>query len=206
MFKLTGDRIDLAREYRDNPYGIHSPALQAALEQRWLVNPNGKMLLILQPIVGSSLVLGTVLAFTLNLLFRIGVRQRVHLQFDVASGRAGDVDHFLDEHGAKWGARGDIVARASFALHQFAEAIGDHCNVRAPIRTEASFDEFNLDLAMSYEGVPFELPERRPSAAEFQESEDGLRRLTGFMLRQNADLAESEITDELVVVRFHFDH
>ena len=85
-------------------------------------------------------------------------------------------------------------------------AIGDHCNVRAPIRIEASFDEFNLDLAMSCEGVPFELPERRPSAAEIRESEDGLRRLTGFMLRQNADLTESEIMDETAVVRFHFDH
>ena len=46
MFKLTGDRIDLAREFRDRPYGIHSPAPQAALEQLWLVNPNAKMLLV----------------------------------------------------------------------------------------------------------------------------------------------------------------
>lgn len=106
--------------------------------------------------------LGTVLAFTLNLLFRIWVRRRVHLQFDVASGKAGDLDDFLDEHGTKWGARRDIVARASFSLHQFAKAIGDHCNVRAPIRIEASFDEFNLDLVMSREGVPLELLERRP--------------------------------------------
>ena len=102
--------------------------------------------------------------------------------------------------------RRDIVARASFALHQFVEAIADHCNARAPIRIEASFDEYNLDLTVSYEGVPIELPERRPSDAEIRESEDGLRRLTGFMLRHNADLAQSEIMGETVVVRFHFDH
>ena len=78
--------------------------------------------------------------------------------------------------------------------------------MRAPIRIKASFDEFNRDLAMPYEGVPIELPERRPSTAEIRESEGGLRRLTGFMLRQNADLAESEIMGETVVVRFHFDH
>ena len=28
--------------------------------------------------------------------------------------------------------------------------------MRAPIRIKASFDEFNRDLAMSYEGVPIE--------------------------------------------------
>ena len=104
------------------------------------------------------------------------------------------------------GTRRDIVARASFALRQFVEAIADHCNARAPIRIEASFDGYNLHLTVSYEGVPIELPERRPSDAEIGDSEDGLRRLTGFMLRHIADLAQSEIMGETVVVRFHFDH
>lgn len=46
MFQLTADRLDLAREYRDNLYGVHSPELQAALDQLRLVNPDGKMILV----------------------------------------------------------------------------------------------------------------------------------------------------------------
>ena len=46
MFKLSADRTDLAREYRENLYGVHGPELQAALDELRLVNPNGKMILV----------------------------------------------------------------------------------------------------------------------------------------------------------------
>lgn len=45
-FLLTADRLDLAREFRRNPYGVHSPELHAALCSLRLVNPHGKMILV----------------------------------------------------------------------------------------------------------------------------------------------------------------
>jgi NCS2 family nucleobase:cation symporter-2 len=161
---------------------------------------------MLRPILGSSLVFGTLLAFTMNIIFRIGLRQRVMLSFDPARDERERLDLFLEEQGAKWGARRDIINRAGFALHQLVEAVVDHCKVRGPVRIEASFDEFNLDLATSYAGAVLDLPSQRPSDAEIRESDDGLRRLAGFMLRRNADRASSEVLRDLAVVRFHFDH
>jgi xanthine permease XanP len=161
---------------------------------------------MLKPIIGSSLVFGTVLAFMMNIVFRIGVRQMVAISFDPNRDTATRLDDFLDEHGAKWGARRDVIMRANFALQQLAETVTDQCNVRGPIRIEASFDEFNLDLAIVYEGDLLELPERRPSDAEIRESDDGLRRLAGFMLRRNADRANSKRVGETIIVVFHFDH
>ena len=46
MFELTADRLDLAREFQANPYGVKSPELQAALDRLRLINPNGKMVLV----------------------------------------------------------------------------------------------------------------------------------------------------------------
>src|SRR5262245_4933170 len=46
MYVLDGSRNDLASEFLDRPYGIHSPELKAALDQLRLVNPNGKMILV----------------------------------------------------------------------------------------------------------------------------------------------------------------
>jgi hypothetical protein len=46
MYVLDGSRIDLASEFLERPYGIHSPELKAALDQLRLVNPNGKMILV----------------------------------------------------------------------------------------------------------------------------------------------------------------
>lgn len=162
--------------------------------------------IFLKPILGSSLVFGTVLAFTMNVVFRIGLRQKVSLLYDPAHDDFSKLDNFLDEYGAKWGARRDIINRASFALHQAVETASDHCNVRGPIRIDASFDEFNLDLTMTFEGDLLELPEKRPSEAEIRQSDDGLRHLAGFMLRRNADRVHSERVREKSVVRFHFDH
>jgi xanthine permease XanP len=162
--------------------------------------------IMIKPIFDSALVFGTLLAFMLNIVFRIGIRQKVGLLFDVASGKASELDDFLEGNGAKWGARRDIIDRGKFALHQGVEAIADHCAVRAPLRIEASFDEFNLELAVSYEGAPLELPEERPSDAEIRDTEDGLGRLAGFLLRSNADQAWSERVGKTAIMRFHFDH
>jgi NCS2 family nucleobase:cation symporter-2 len=161
---------------------------------------------VLKPILGSSLVFGTVLAFTMNIVFRLGLRQKVSLLFDPAGDDVSKLDSFLDEYGAKWGARRDIISRAGFAIHQAVEAATDHCNVRGPIRIDASFDEFNLDLTMTFEGDVLELPEKRPSEAAIRQTDDGIRLLAGFMLRRNADRVHSERIGEKAVVRFHFDH
>jgi NCS2 family nucleobase:cation symporter-2 len=60
----------------------------------------------LQPIVSSSIVLGTTTALLLNGLFRIGQRQRVKLALDPAAPDAvAEVNEFFDTAGRGWGAR-----------------------------------------------------------------------------------------------------
>ena len=107
---------------------------------------------IIKPIVGSSLVFGTVLALTMNMMFRVGLRQKVAVVFDPTEDEISRLDNFLDQHGANWGARRDIIMRARFALLQVVEAATHQRDVRAPFQIEASFDEFSLDLTVSYEG------------------------------------------------------
>jgi hypothetical protein len=46
MYEIDGTRADLAREFLEKPYGIHSPELKAALDVLRLVHPNGKLILI----------------------------------------------------------------------------------------------------------------------------------------------------------------
>jgi NCS2 family nucleobase:cation symporter-2 len=65
---------------------------------------------------------------------------------------------------------------------------------------------FALDIQLGYEGQLLELPERRPSEEEIRETEEGLRKVAGFMLRYNADRVKSAHKDDLANVHFHFDH
>jgi xanthine permease XanP len=162
---------------------------------------------MLQPVVSSSIVLGTVAALLLNGLFRIGQRQRVTLSLDPAAEDAhAQVDQFFDAAGRSWGARPDVMVRVAFGINQAIETIREHCDPQGPIMVEAHFDEFNLDVKITYRGAPLELPERRPSERDIMDTEDGLRRLAGFMLRRNADRIRTSDKDGASVLEFHFEH
>ncbi len=161
----------------------------------------------LQPIIGSSLVIGTTIALLLNLLFRLGQRQHVSLAVDASAGNAlTQVTDFIDTRGKSWGARRDVMERVSFGVSQAIETIREFCDPRGPVRIDARFDEFNIDVFIIYQGDLIELSDRRPTDKEIIESEVGLRRLAGFMLRRNADRVATSRKGDESTVHFHFEH
>jgi xanthine permease XanP len=158
----------------------------------------------LQPLVGSSIVAGMLTAIFLNLIFRIGVRKVETLVLPIGRVDTDEIHHFMD--GLSWGARRDIMDRARFNCIQSIEVIMDSCAPQSPIEIAASFDEFNLDLQVSYAGWPLELPENRPTNEEILESDAGQRRLAGFLLRSFADRVQASHRLGRSVILFHFDH
>src|SRR5262249_11398917 len=82
----------------------------------------------------------------------------------------------------------------------------ENCDPKGPLAIEATFDEFNLDVRVHYQGELLELPDRRPTDQEIRESEDGVRRLAGFLVRHNADRARATAARGRVTIHFHFDH
>jgi xanthine permease XanP len=157
----------------------------------------------LQPIFGNSLVLGTVCAVLLNLIMRIGVRQRVTMKLEAGHINRETIEQFLSEQGGRWGARRDIINRAIFGVVQVLEVVGD---VPEGAEVEASFDEFNLDVSVRYKGMPLILPERRPTPREIIASEGGERLLAGYLLRQSADRINCKVFGNAVEVQLHYDH
>jgi NCS2 family nucleobase:cation symporter-2 len=154
----------------------------------------------------SSLVLGTVTALALNLVFRLGVRRTRKLVVDPRGVDPDAIETFLETQGAAWGARRDVIDRASFDLQQSIETIVDACAPASPLEIEASFDEYNLDLRVSYDGPSLEMPERRPTNEEIIASDEGARRLAGFLLRKYADRVHATHKAGRATILFHFDH
>jgi xanthine permease XanP len=159
--------------------------------------------IVLQPIFGNSLVLGTVCAVLLNLIMRIGVRQRVSIKLAPGSINREAVEQFLSEHGARWAARRDVIRRAIFGVVQVLEVVGEP---HGGVEVDASFDEFNLDVQMRYVGAPVTIPERKPTPTEIVASEDGERLLAGYLLRQSADRITARATGGSVEMTLHYDH
>lgn len=158
------------------------------------------------PLFGSSLVFGTLVALLLNLLFRLGVKQTVRMPIDPGTDHVLPIEHFFKRHGAIWGALPDVVGRATYGTLQLVETVAENCNPRGPLLLEAAFDEFNLDVRLSYAGDSLEFPAQRPSNQDILDGEDGMRRLAGFMLRRNADAVDARTADGRVTVHFHFHH
>jgi xanthine permease XanP len=159
--------------------------------------------IVLQPIFGNSLVLGTVCAVVLNLIMRIGVRQRVSIKLAPGGINREAVEQFLSAQGARWAARRDVIRRAIFGAVQVLEVVGDP---PGGVAVEASFDEFNLDVRICYVGAPLTIPERKPTPQEIVASEDGERLLAGYLLRQSADRINARKTGGAVEMTLHYDH
>jgi NCS2 family nucleobase:cation symporter-2 len=154
----------------------------------------------------SSIVLGTLAALLLNLLFRLGVRRTQTLAVDPAAVDAQQVEAFMYTQGGAWGARRDVIERARFNLMQSIELLVDSGVTRGLLTVTASFDEFSLDVRVAYDGVPLELPERRPTNEEIIASQAGQYRLAGYLLRQLADRVQISNRQGRTTVAFHFDH
>lgn len=160
----------------------------------------------IKPLLVSSLVFGPVVALALNALFRLGIRKVQKLVVDPVVPDSVVIEQFMETHGAAWGARRDVIDRASFNLMQSIETIVEGCEPQGPLEVEATFDEFNLDIRVSYMGPPLELPDKRPTNEEIMESEEGQRRLAGFMLRRYADRVAATHRGNRSTILFHFDH
>ncbi len=142
-------------------------------------------------LTASPLILGTGVAVLLNALFRSRARRGGVLVLDPAAVDPEHVQAFVDARGAAWGARPAVIARAGYALAELLDALVRHCAVRGPIRVEAGFDEFRIDLRTVYDGLAIPFPTTRPSLDEIADGEEGALRLSGFLLRRQADRARS---------------
>jgi NCS2 family nucleobase:cation symporter-2 len=160
----------------------------------------------LQPYFVSDLAMGLIAALALNAVFRIGVRSREAVLLPPDAGAIDAIRDFLEMHGSRWGARRDVLQRAIFGACQSVEAVIDHCSVTGGIAVEAAFDEYNLDIRLSYAGDLLVLGEEVPSHDEIVSAPDGLLRLAGYLVRGNADRVQATARDGQSVLVLHFDH
>src|SRR5579883_3396942 len=156
--------------------------------------------------IALTLSLGHEIFPALYAVFRIGMRNKARIDIVPGPGAHDAVRAFLEQQGAKWGARRDVIERAIFGAAQAEESIAEHCNVQGPIALEAAFDEFNLDIRLSWQGDELAIPDKRPSDEEIRETEQGLLLLAGFLIQRNADRVRSLRRGDRAVLEFHFQH
>lgn len=159
-----------------------------------------------QPLVDSPLVLATLVALALNLLFRIGIRRTVQMTIDRDAMSIAEVPGFIEHHAGTWGARRDVTSRVEFAVQETIDAVFESSAAASPIELRISYDEFVIDVIMAYQGLSLEFPLQPPSHDDIIGTHDGQRRLAGFLIRRYADRIATNDRDGQIELRLHFDH
>ena len=155
---------------------------------------------------GSSLSVATISALVLNLLFRIGIARRAKLQIDPRTDSSKQIFLFMEKQGGAWGARREIIDRAKSAMNEFIEAARALELCSGKIDAEVSFDEFNLDVDMRYDGEPMEFPIERPTDADLLGDERAVAKLAGFLIRKYVDGIKSDRINGRCRVQLHLEH
>ncbi len=160
----------------------------------------------IKPVFSSSLSLTTICAIGLNLLFRIGIAKRQTLVLRAGKNSADDILTFMEKQGGIWGARKEVIFNAAAAMNEIMESINSFELTDKEVKMEVSFDEFNLDVIVTYKGIPFEFPDKKPTKEDLIKDESAALKLSAFMIKRFPDSLKAEHKEDSVKLILHFNH
>lgn len=136
--------------------------------------------------LGDPLSLSTTLAVGLNLVFNLGVSKTARLTLAAGEPVQDEVFRYFERHGAAWGARPDVIRRATPAVIDWIEELHHLTGGReTEIAIDIHFDEFRLAVDLSWkarikgDGQWLQEIELGPIAGHIQRQYDCRLRLTG---------------------------
>ena len=166
----------------------------------------------LKPLLGSGLIVGVSMAMVLNLVFRIGVSKSGALQLG-GTNPAEQAARFLENCGADWGARRDVITRAGLVAGEALEALTAAGLIKGAARLTASFDENRLALTLEYPGRAWQSVEARPvdwdavlEKGSGAELDDAMKVVSSNLICKLADRVESGEKNGRGRLRLVFDH
>jgi xanthine permease XanP len=160
----------------------------------------------LRTLLSSGLTLATVMVVVLNVLFRIGTSKKHSITLTPGTEDVEKIYGFMEESGSQWGARREVVERAVSALVETYELISGEELADGLISIDATFDEFNLNLTVRYQG---RLPEKEPvrlDGAGVALAERSVANLASMLLYRLADRVRMKSSGANCEVELHFEH
>ena len=129
------------------------------------------------------------------------------MDLDLEPGKTGSLEirDLLEKQGSLWGARQVVIGQAATALNELMELIFFLSLTEKAVHLEMIFDEFNLDLALRYDGKPLAIVGEyvAPSSVD---AELSITQLSLHLIRKSADrLTVSEKNGQQRIL-LHFDH
>jgi xanthine permease XanP len=184
---VAGMSVVLSRMLSERRAFTIGLAVLAGLTPELIPHAYDHVPLAIAPIFQSHLAISVFVAIFLNQLFRIGASRQARTVLDAGRSPHEAVHAFLTATGANWGARRDVIERASAAVAEALETLLSLGAAQSDIALEASLDESRLRICVEYSGVRLPLPEQRPDLTEAVSDTTLLPQLGGYIVRRLAD-------------------
>ena len=159
----------------------------------------------MRSIFTSSLYIATLLAILLTMIFQIGLTKRSRQHLEAGKTTYEHIRDLMEQHGALWGARQEVVNRAVSALNELMEMISAEELTKKPIQMDMSFDEFSLDLILQYEGKPIDITGTYVQPHILEEN-ISIMQLSLCMIRKDVDRLDVTEKGGQQRIVLHYDH
>jgi NCS2 family nucleobase:cation symporter-2 len=161
----------------------------------------------LSTILTSPLTLSTIIAIGLTFIFRIGITQKAIIQIMSDHQQVSDtIFSFIDQNARKWGARRDVALKAGSALLEFVESGLAYGIFQDGAKVTLTFDEYNFDINVEYQGDPITIPDQMPSREELMEDSDSFLRMSLNLVRMHSDRFTVSRSGTINKAHIHFEH
>lgn len=163
---------------------------------------------VILPVFSSSLATATITAIILNLIFRIGIARKVTLEVRDSKQVFDKIEHFLDKHGAVWGARKEVVKQVNQILFAIAESLfhNDIALKDKDVSVQVSYNELYIDVMVYYEGKEFVIPDKRPDPEMILEDPDIIVQMSNYLVKELAGKLEVKTRNNIHYISFRREH
>lgn len=164
--------------------------------------------IVFKPMFSSSLALASISAILMNFIFRLGVANKVEIVFGVDGNlpSSREIFDFMEANGTAWAARKDIIDRAASALTEVVETVIGLKLANGSVRVLATFDEFSLDLDISYSGKLMPFPKEEAPVPDFSMEDDDFAILSAQMVSRMVDRVKAACKGNECTISLHLDH
>lgn len=160
----------------------------------------------LRPIFASGLTLATTMVVMLNLLFRIGTSRKHQTDLAPTGEDIQKVYDFLEQNGAEWGARKEVVEKATSVVVEVYEAISLAGVAAGNVILTASFDEFKLEVLVRYSGILIEFQRAPMNPADLLKSDMPVMPIGGLLIHRLADRVRTRREGDRCEIELYFEH
>ncbi len=140
----------------------------------------------LKPILNSPVSFTALVAVLMNVLLQLGSTRRLRLVLPAGSDHYDAIREGLQQFGASVAARKETIVTATESLHHVMESL-DTGLTNGSVTVDLAYDEYNLDVDVSYDGQPIVLVKTRPDRETLLNDPTGLAQLSGWLLGQRTD-------------------